>query len=325
MSPFEHASQPAAAPPRAAAFFLAEGATVAEALQQAAGALSETDPSSGLRTGLDTPRLDAEVLLAHVLDISRAALLARLTDPLPAGARATFENLITRRLHHEPVAYLTSHQEFYELDFYVDQRVLIPRPETELLVDRAIAIRNSKFEIRNSKLNIVDVGTGSGCIAVALAVHLPQAEIYATDVSPEAMEVAQINVERHRVVDRVHLIQSDLLRDMDPRIRFDIVVANLPYVSDSELAQLPAPVRDYEPVEWALQAGPDGLDLIRRLLDQAQAQLQRGGVVLLEIGAKQGAATSELARRRFPEADVRVWKDLAGLDRVVEIQTKGEL
>ena len=309
----ERALQPAAAPHRAAAFLLADGATVAETIGQAASALRLAD--------LDTPRLDAEVLLAHVLGVSRPDLLARLYDPLPANARTTFTDLINRRLRREPVAYLTNHKEFYGLDFFVDHRVLIPRPETELLVERAITLRNTQYAVPHSQPHILDVGTGSGCIAVVLATHLPQAEVFATDISPEALEIARINIQRHAVEDRVHVIRSDLLDDLEPDLRFDIIVANLPYVAEPELAQLPPDVRDYEPVQPALAAGPDGLNLIRRLLTQAPARLRRGGAILLEIGAEQGAAVSTLARRHFPSAEVRVLQDLAGLDRAVEILT----
>lgn len=313
MSRAGHTPQPAAAPHRAAAFLLTDEATVAETIGQAASVLR--------RAELDTPRLDAEVLLAHALGIGRPALLARLHDPLPASARTAFVELIHRRLHHEPVAYLTGHKEFYGLGFYVDHRVLIPRPETELLVERAIALRTTYYAMRHSQPRIVDVGTGSACIAVALAAHLPQARVYATDASTEALEVARINVERHTARDRVHLTRSDLLDDLEPDLRFDIIVANLPYVAEPVLAHLPPDVRDYEPVERALAAGPDGLNLIRRLLAQAPARLRRGGAVLLEIGAEQGAAVSALARRHFPDAEARVLHDLAGLDRVVEILT----
>ncbi len=313
MNPVARASQPAAVPTRAAAFFLAEGVTIAEALQQAVAVLHAA--------GIDTPRLDAEVLLVHALGISRPALLARLRDPLPATAHTAFTELVNRRLHDEPVAYLTSHKEFYGLNFYVDHRVLIPRPETELLVERALAIRNMQYAVQHSQPSIADVGTGSGCIAVALAAHLPTARVYAIDLSPEVLDVAGVNVERHGVAEGVRLIQSDLLDDLEPDLRFDIIVANLPYVAESEVAQLLPSVRDYEPVAQALAAGPDGLDLIRRLLAQAPARLRRSGVILLEIGATQGAAVSTLARRHFPDAEVQVLQDLAGLDRVVEILT----
>lgn len=297
---------------RTAAFLLEKGSTVGEALQQGEEILRNA--------GSDTARLDAEVLLAHALDTNRADLLARTTDRLPSEIRITFERLIGRRLHHEPIAYLTHHKAFYGLDFYVDHRVLIPRPETERLVDRTIEIVDSKFA-DSSHVTVVDVGTGSGCIAVALAVHRPRAKIYALETSESALEVAKINIERHGVRDRVRSMTSDLLLGVAPNVQFDIIVANLPYVSEPELTELPSSVRDYEPVEQALEAGLDGLDLYRRLLDQAPGYLRGRGDVLFEIGWKQGAAAATLARQHFPGAEIRILPDFAGRDRVVEIQT----
>ncbi|MFQ5594689.1 MAG: peptide chain release factor N(5)-glutamine methyltransferase, partial [Anaerolineae bacterium] len=287
MSREGHTSQPAAAPYRAAAFLLTDAPSIAETIGQVTSVLRRVD--------LDTPRLDAEVLLAHALGISRPALLARLHDLLPAKARTAIVELIHRRLHHEPVAYLTGNKEFYGLNFYVDHRVLIPRPETELLVERALALRTTHCALRHTQPHIVDVGTGSGCIAISLATHLPQAQVHATDISPEALEVARINAQRHAVEDRVHLTREDLLDGLEPDLRFDIIVANLPYVAKPELAQLPPDICGYEPVEPALVAGPDGMTLIRRLLAQAPTRLRRDGAVLLEIGARQGADVSALA------------------------------
>ncbi len=299
--------------------------TIREVLRQAEERLHAVDP--------DTARLDAEVLLAHTLGVDRAGLLARLSEPPPADAHQTFDTLIERRSAHEPVAYITNHKEFYGLGFYVDHRVLIPRPETERLVERTIEIANSqpctglcrRGTIENSQLTIIDVGTGSGCIAVALAVNLPWATIYATESSEKALEVAHINRERHDVSERVHLIESDLLHNVPPDIQFDIVVANLPYVAVPEVADLPRSVRDYEPVEQALEAGRDGLDIYRRLLDQVPARLRAGGAVLFEIGWTQGTSAATLARQAFPDAEIRVLPDLAGRDRVVEVRTNNGL
>ncbi len=270
--------------------------------------------------GLDTPRLDAEVLLAHALGIDRATLLARLKEPLPSTTQSTFAALLERRLQHEPVAYLVQHREFFGLDFYVDRRVLIPRPETELLVERVLQLYAASAP-HSHPWTIADVGTGSGCIAIALAVHLPEALIYGLDISEDALAVAQINVERHGVGERVRLVRSDLLADLSPDLQFDIIVANLPYVATTEWAALPRTVGAYEPVATALMAGPEGLDLIARLLPQAAQRLKPGGVLLLEIGAQQGATVATLAREAFPQATIEVLPDLAGLDRVVEIHT----
>ena len=222
------------------------------------------------------------------------------------------------------MAYLVGHKEFYGLDFVVDRRVLIPRPETELLVERAIALGREVLAASHPSLTIADVGTGCGCIAVALAVHLPQARVFATDRSPQALEVARENVRRHGVEDRVRLLCGDLLTPVPPEVRLDLIVANLPYVSRSELEALPRSVREYEPLETALDGGEDGLALIRRLLGEAPRRLAPGGAVLLEIGATQGPRVAELARRRFPGAEVRVLPDLAGRDRVVEIRTRAQ-
>jgi release factor glutamine methyltransferase len=286
---------------------------VAQALQQATAALREA--------GIETPRLDAEVLLAHALGVDRARLLAQLHEPLAADVQRAFAQLIARRLRHEPVAYLVGHKEFYGLDFLVDRRVLIPRPETELLVERAIALGRELLGAHRPSLTIADVGTGCGCIAVVLAVHLPRAQVFATERSPQALEVARENVGRHGVEDRVHLLCGDLLAPIPPEVHLDLIVANLPYVSWSELEALPRSIREYEPLEAALDGGEDGLVLIRRLLEGAPQRLRPGGAVLLEIGATQGPRVAEIARRRFPEAEIRVLPDLAGRDRVVEIRT----
>lgn len=292
----------------------ADETTIREALREAEETLRTVDP--------DTARLDAEVLLAHALSVDRAGLYTRLWDPLPASLAETFEKFVKRRAAHEPIAYITNAKEFYGLNFYVDRRVLIPRPETERLVERTIEIAHSQFTIHDSPFTIIDVGTGSGCIVVALALNLPRAEVYATEASEDAIDVARTNVKRHAAGDRVHLIQSDLLRAVAPEIKFDVIVANLPYVAIGELPALPQSVHDYEPVEQALAAGSDGLDLYRRLLEQAPARLRPGGVVLFEIGWTQGASAATLAQQTFPDAEISVLPDLAGRDRVVEIRTR---
>ena len=264
------------------------------------------------QSALDSPRLDAAILLAHALGITRAQLHAHPRGQPSSAELARYRQLIERRARREPVAYIVGHKEFYELNLFVDNRVLIPRPETELLVEKAI-------EISQRQSVVADVGTGSGAIAVSLAVHLPQALVYATDASPAALEVAVRNCRRHGVEDRVHLLQGHLLEPLPEPV--DLIVANLPYVSQAELAQLPPGISRYEPRE-ALDGGPDGLDYIRRLLAQAEGHLEPGGVVLLEIGATQGSAVVALAERHFPAARVGIVRDYAGLDRVV-IVSKG--
>jgi len=275
------------------------------ALGQAATALENA--------GIEEPRLDAEVLLAHALGITRAQLHAHPQRQLSTVELAHYRQLIERRARREPVAYIVGHKEFYGLDFFVDNRVLIPRPETELLVERGLEMAQA----RNLRL-IADVGTGCGAIAVSLAVHLPQALLYATDASPAALEVAAHNCRRHGVEDRVRLLQGYLLEPLPEPV--DLIVANLPYVSAAEWAQLPPEVSRYEPRE-ALHGGPDGLNHIRSLLAQAGGYLKPAGAILLEIGATQGEAVITLAKRYFPAARVEIVQDYARLNRIVIVRT----
>lgn len=287
-------------------------ATIAAALAQATEHLRATSPTS---------RLDAELLLAHVLGWGRARLLAEGRAPLAAAQQAAFAALVGRRAALEPVAYLVGHREFYGLDFLVDARVLVPRPETELLVDLAITRSRSQEprtgdESAEDRFLIADIGTGSGCIAIALAVNLPGAQIVAVDRSRDALEVARTNAERHGVAGRIALREGDLLAPLVEQV--DILVSNPPYTI---LHEIDEGVRRYEP-HAALDGGADGLDLYRRLLAGAPAVLRPGGAVLLEIGATQGPAVAALARAAFPQAQVAVHQDLAGLDRVIAVETK---
>jgi release factor glutamine methyltransferase len=257
----------------------------------------------------DIPRLEAEVLLAHMLGTSRTTLLAHSERPLTTNQLTDYQALIRRRASDYPLPYLTGCVEFYGLEFEVTPEVLIPRPETETLVGLALA---------RQPMTIVDVGTGSGCIAVSLAVHLPGATIHAIEISPAALAVAQRNVERHGVAERVRLMVGDVL---SPRPgRADLIVSNPPYIPTGECASLQASVRNHEP-RLALDGGPDGLAVIRQLMAQAPAVLYPGGALLIEIGADHGEAASGLARTDFPQAEVRVHPDLAGRDRVLEVQT----
>jgi release factor glutamine methyltransferase len=257
----------------------------------------------------DVPRLEAEILLAHVLGASRVALLAHPERTLTTNQLADYRTIVRHRASNYPLPYLTGRVEFYGLEFEVTPEVLIPRPETETLVDLALARRPA---------TIVDVGTGSGCIAVALAVHLPQTTVCAIDLSPAALAVAGRNAERHGVADRVQLMVGDVL---SPRPGpADLIASNPPYISAGDCASLPVSIRDHEP-RLALDGGPDGLATVQQLLAQAPAVLNARGAILIEIGADQGEAASSLARTYFPQAAIRVHPDLAGRDRVLEIQT----
>jgi release factor glutamine methyltransferase len=266
--------------------------------------------------GVESPRLDAELLLAHVLGANRAAILTWPDRPLTPKQLTRYRDLLARRAAREPLAYIVGHREFYDLDFVVDARALIPRPETELLAEHAVRTARRIAPQVGIPLRLADVGAGSGAIAVTLAVHLPEATIYALDDSAEALTLTAQNARRHRVADRVRPLQGDLLSPLPQPV--DLITANLPYVATAEWDQLPPEIRVHEP-RAALDGGSEGLTIIRRLLAMAGAYLRPGGALLLEIGASQGAAVTALARQHFPQADVQVHQDLAGLDRLVLI------
>lgn len=265
-------------------------------------------------SGVDSPRFDAELLLAHVLEASRATILAWPDRKLTPKELTRFRDLIDRRAARTPLPYLLGHWEFFGLDFSVDPRVLIPRPETELLVEQAL----ERAKRWGPALRLCDVGAGSGAIAVSLAVHLPGATVYALDGSPEALEVTAHNARRHSVESQVRCLSGDLLASLPEPVH--IITANLPYVTTDEWSALPPEIREFEPRQ-ALDGGLDGLDLIRALIAAAPPFMYPGGSLLLEIGASQGEAVSVLARREFPLAHVQVQPDYAGLDRVVLIDT----
>lgn len=258
-------------------------------------------------------RLEGEVLLAYALGVTRARVLASLREPLDDAGAARFSSLLARRRTREPLSYIIGEREFYGLSIAASPHVLIPRPESELLVEIAMEACQS------GKSRVADVGTGSGCLAIAIALHAPGTRIDAIDASPDALGIARQNAERHGVVDRLTLRKGDLLEGVGI---FDVIVANLPYVGASEWAALAPEVRDFEPRE-ALVGGPRGTEAIERLLVQAPQHLAQGGVLAMEIGMTQGAAVSAAARRAFPEAEVCVRTDLAGHDRVVLVRRVG--
>jgi len=265
--------------------------------------------------GVDTPRLDAEVLMANAIGTTRTALYAGLWRGLSTRERVTYREHLIRRARREPLAYITGHKEFYGLDFHVDSRVLIPRPETELLVERAM-YEIDAWSRRGKEPVVVDVGTGSGAIAVALTVHRPNLVIYAVDCFPGALEVARVNAARHGVAARIRFLLGDLLDPLP--VNPDLILANLPYVGRDEWETLAPEITNYEP-HIALDGGDGGLEVLQRLLIQATSKLRPGGVMLLEIGATQGERASRLALTHFPDASISVLKDYAGLDRLLRV------
>lgn len=277
-----------------------------------------------VEAGSETPRLDAELLLGHTVGVGRTVVLAHPEAPVGADAARRYRAGIERRAAGEPVAYIRGIKEFYGLAFQADRRALIPRPETERLVElaRAEILRRLGALGRSPRvepLRIVDVGTGSGAIAVALAVTLRDLRaldavaILAVDVSPDALELARENAVGHAVADRITFAQTDLL----PAGRHDLVLANLPYVRSGAMTDLPR-ATSFEPA-LALDGGPDGLAVIGRLLDRLPATLVVGGIALLEIGADQGDAIVALVTTRLPGWQCTVELDLAGLPRVARV------
>jgi len=266
--------------------------------------------------GVDSPKLAAQVLLAHTLGVTRSQLMALSPQHLLQPHQLViYRTLVTRCVIGEPMDYVVGHTEFYALDLATDRRALIPRPETEILVELALA--RIKLQKSNLKSQIADVGTGCGCIAIALATQLPDLHLIATDISPDALALARENAQRHKVSSRIQFLQGDLLAPAPGQV--EGVVANLPYVTTAEWQNLPGHIREHEP-RIALDGGADGLDLFRRLFAQAPQYLRSDGWLLLEIGATQGQAVSSLARQAFPRATVNLHKDYAGLQRIVEIQ-----
>jgi release factor glutamine methyltransferase len=260
------------------------------------------------RQAIDSPRLTAEVLLSHVLQLSRVQLYIDLDRPLSRTELAAYRALIGRRAAHEPTQYLTGTREFYNRPFAVDPRVLIPRPETELLVERVLSQLAAGKPWR-----ALDLCTGSGCVAVSLAAERPESLVWATDVSAEACEVARANARALEVADRVTILQGDLFAPLEAGARFDAVVSNPPYVPTAELAGLP-PELAKEP-RTALDGGEDGLAVLQRIIAESRPWLAPGGVLALEIGDQQGpAARALLQASGYREAGVQ--KDFARQDRV---------
>ncbi len=263
-----------------------------------------------------SPPDEARILMAEALNVSRAWVLAHPESEVPPDRRLLFLSWVARRAAHEPVAYITGHRGFYDLDLEVGPAVLIPRPETELLVESALEASNRLQAARDRELRGVDLGTGSGAIAVALAMHQARLRLVAVDSSSAALMVARRNAERYHVSDRIEFRLGDLLEGLEGP--FDLLVANLPYIPTAEMDRLMLDVRKYEPRE-ALDGGPDGTVPTRRALRQAVGRLARPAALRFEIGDGQGTLLAELAGELFPGADVRVLRDYAGFERMLSI------
>jgi len=268
------------------------------------------------QAGVEHARLDAQILLCFSMHIDRSVLYAYPERVVSPEQALRYLMLIERRRSHEPIAYITGHKEFYGLDLCVDPRVLIPRPETELLVEAALASINRR--LRTGQMPIVaDIGTGSGAIAIALAVSAPRLPyIYACDISTAALEVAQLNAKRLHVQERIRFLQGHLIDPLPEPI--DLHLANLPYVGTDEMLGMTQNVLAHEPHQ-ALFSGPNGQDLLCQLCTDVQQSgiLRVAGEMLLEIGYQQGEEISQLVRGLCPQANVIIHKDYAGFDRFI--------
>ncbi len=270
-----------------------------QALAYARGILADSSISDA--------SLESEILLRHVLGIDRVQLYADIDRDMLPPQEESLKKLLERRIQGEPSAYITGHREFYGFDFIINRNVLIPRPETERLIEKAISLTQVHDISR-----IADIGTGCGAIAVSLAVNLPAVTVYATDVSAAALEVARSNLKKHGAADRVILLEGNMLEPLPEPV--DLIIANLPYVRETDLS--PGGPLSYEPA-LALNGGKDGLDRIRALSRQAGNKLRRNGFILIEIGQGQAEAATSLLRENFTSARVEIENDLADIERVI--------
>ena len=278
--------------------------------------LKETLNATGetlIKTGSPDAQLEAEVLIRHVLGIDRATFFRDLEEPVTDSDRQHLDDLVVRRLRREPLNYITGFREFYGLSFEVSDSVLIPRQETELLVETVISLARSRPK---PEMKICDVGTGSGAIAISLAVNLPFAEITAIDISQSALDIADANRRTHGVYNRVALRRGNLLEPVD--FKPEIIVSNPPYIPMGDLSLL-QPEIQYEP-RVALDGGTDGLELIRGLLSQSLDKVSSTGAILFEIDSSQENSARILAREYFPNSHISVLDDLSGSSRAILIE-----
>jgi release factor glutamine methyltransferase len=265
--------------------------------------------------GIENHRLDAEVLLRHVLKMEKEELYVNGDAPISAGQEAKFRELLLRRSRREPAAYITGHKEFWSLGFLVSPAVLIPRPETELLVE--VALHYVRQFASGSPVKVFDIGTGSGIISVCLAKDHTALQIVAVDISPVALDIARLNAQRHGVADRIRFLPGDLFAPVKPLPEtFDLIVSNPPYIRTGELLMLAPEIREWEPT-LALDGGADGIDTYRRIIEEGHKYLAPGGSMVLEIGADMAPAVADLFSRCFYYGPACVHQDYAGKDRVI--------
>ncbi len=271
---------------------------------------------------IENPRLNAELLLARSLNLSREGLYIRFKKEIQEKEKEAFEKLIRRRVLGEPLQYILEHQEFWSFDLKVDPRVLIPRPETELLVEQALSILSAESYERLS--SVLEIGTGSGAVAISLAKEVKGIFLVATDISLDALALAKENAKSAGVLSQVKFVNGDLwgpFRPFNEGATFDLILSNPPYVSRSEIERLATEVKDHEPT-IALDGGEEGMEFYRRIASEAALYLRKGGWLLLEVGQGQGPRVSELIERGKGFIEPEIVPDLAGIGRVVKAQRK---
>ncbi len=272
-----------------------------------------------LEKGIDSPRLAAEILLAHVLGVKRIDLYLDFERPLSSAEVSHFRGLIKRRLAREPLQYIIGHQEFWSLDFLVNQKVLIPRPETEVLVEQAIKYCRSNTQSPSDQLDVLDLCTGCGAIAISIAKEVPYTRVWATDISEEAISIAKTNAQRHGVMERIEFLVGHLFEPVREKgLQFHLIVTNPPYVAEEEYESLPPEIRDYEP-RAALDGGAGGMVLIEEIINTAPDFLTSRGVLMIEMDPRQISRAKELIASVSGYGAVDVIKDYSGLDRIVMV------
>ena len=286
--------------------------TIGKLLKTTAGYLKEKS--------IESPRLTAELLLAHVLGMDRVGLYLQFEKPLTEKELSGYRTLVRRRAKREPLQYITGTQEFWSMEFHVDSRVLIPRPETEVLVEQALARAGEGEPERGNLRRLLDLGTGSGILAVCMAKELPTWEVWATDSSADGLEVARLNSEKHGVGDQIRFRQGDLFQPLTGEgILFHLILSNPPYVGEGEYGSLPPEVRDYEP-RVALAAGKEGMAFITRILHDAPDFLVPGGWLLLEMAPGQTEPAMKIAEEISFYHDVHRVRDYSGRHRVISVR-----
>jgi len=285
--------------------------TLGQVLQWAANTLNNQEIEDG--------NLEARILLGHLLQLTPVEIYTQSELPISQQQLFNYQQLIERRLQREPSSYITGNKEFFGIDFLVTRNVLIPRPETELLVEEALKIaknRESLFKHLESPIRIADIGTGSGVIAISLALNLRHVKLYATDISSSALEVAILNSKHYNVAERITFLQGNLLAPLFEPV--DLIIANLPYVKSSDMAGLNPEITHYEPMR-ALDGGKDGLDKIRQLIRGIKGNIRQQAILLLEIGVSQDEPVMELINHSFPNAAAELLQDANNINRVVKI------